>query len=242
MTLLTIATWNVEWRQRKVKPRIRDVGADVWVITEGRPTNLPAKSNIITSNRSHPNHRVESVGGRKVVMWSRYGWQHVDNIGSDMLPPGRFLAATVPLPDAEPLHIIGVCIPYRSYRSDSRYWTGDDHHSVWEGSRRFMEGLEQHVLTNERYATRTVILGDFNLQIPPEHYPSTTHWINDYREAAFAGRDIITAGLKEDGKPLIDHVALTPDLGAVSVETFSRYAEDGSRYSDHPAIVVQLEV
>jgi hypothetical protein len=185
-----------------------------------------------------PDHPNENTGGRKVVMWSRYGWVDVDRVGAESLPPGRFIAATVPLDD--PLHIIGVCIPYRDYRNrESKKY---QRQSSWQGNRAYLTALRDEILTRERFQRRTIIIGDFNLHIPPRRYPGPRHAINALREATFAGRTIVTETVTVDDKPLVDHIVLTPDLTATHIEAISRFDDDGTELSDHPTLVMRVRV
>lgn len=53
---------------------------------------------------------------------------------------------------------------------------------------------------------------------------------------------IATNGMKDaDGKNLIDHFAVSPDLNAKVTEIVPRFSPDGTRLSDHVGLMATLQ-
>lgn len=75
--------------------------------------------------------------------------------------------------------------------------------------------------------------GDFTLKLPA----STRNRDHERRlHAAFSGFHIVTEGVRpETGRPLIDHVAISPGLSCSSVTTWGRVV-DGLEVSDHEGV------
>ena len=135
-----------------------------------------------------------------------------------------------------------MCIPYHGYRNHERW--GDHRKRNWQGACEYLDDLRTDILSKSRFKRRTVLLGDFNLQIPPHRYPGKNTEVNRKREATFDGWLIPTAGAWEDpvlDRRFIDHVAHSPDLKAQSMRFFSRIAVDGAKLSDHNGVCLEIE-
>lgn len=238
---MRILNWNTQWlsprsrggRFARVKEIMARFDADVICLTEARPETMPAAGHTITSEISGPGH-IENRGGRKVVMWSRCGWRTIDACGSIALPIGRFLRAETDVA-GQTWTVIGMCIPYHAYRA-SKHW-GEQRLALWEGACRYLDALREHVLPSLAKRERTVLLGDFNMQIPPAGYPSAGSKVNAKRKETFAGWLIPTAGIQ---RRFIDHVAISADLRVESMHFISKQAEDGTRLSDHNGVCLYL--
>ena len=144
-----------------------DHDADVICLTEAFPELLPDGGETVTSNLSEWKH--EARGARKVVLWSRFGWTDVDRGGSENLPEGRFVRATTTLEGID-LRVVGMCIPYERYRTDANRW-GIKKRNRWEGACEYLDILREDILVQATFRQKSILLGDFNLQIPPKGYP-----------------------------------------------------------------------
>jgi exonuclease III len=160
---MRISTWNVKWasarshRGTMVKEVLASLNADVIVLTEGCAAVLPADGHVIDAS-SDWGYRVEDASRRKVLLWSKHPWTDVDSVGSEDLPPGRFVAGTTHTTLGE-LRIIGVCIPWRG----AHVTHGHRDRRPWEDHSRFLEGLAP--LLNSGIGPM-VVAGDFNQRIP----------------------------------------------------------------------------
>ena len=57
---------------------------------------------------------------RKVLLWSREPWEHVDDIGDDRMPPGRYVSGVTRTSVGE-VTVVGLCIPWSGSRVGARY-------------------------------------------------------------------------------------------------------------------------
>ena len=244
---MRILNWNTQADRLRVRtPKfakarelIAGYGADVICLTEALPESMPDGGHSITSELSDWKH--EGRGARKVVLWSRFGWKNIDTIGSDALPEGRFICASTEC-DGAIVNFIGMCIPYHGYRNHQRWH--ERRKRYWQGACEYLDSLRVDILPQSRFQKQTILLGDFNLQIPPHRYPGKNTDVNRKREATFDGWSIPTAGEWNDpalDRRFIDHVAHTPDLKARSMHFFSRIAADGSELSDHNGVCIEIE-
>lgn len=245
MTALRILNWNVQADQQtssngrgeRILKVLREAEADVICLTESYGVNFPAEGHIIQSESSGWGWP-EARGARKVGLWSKTPWEQVNTVGSHDLPEGRYISAVT-----QGIRFIGVVIPYHAYRSTAKW--GEQRKTVWQGAQEYLIAFQKHILSTSQQHERTVILGDFNLQIPARGYPGKRSEVNRLREATFAGWQIPTSGEIDDPritKPFIDHVALTPDLTVSETRYISRLAEDGSVISDHNGVVIDLKL
>ena len=239
---MKIVNWNT-WgdkvqpgasRFAQARELIASFDADVICLTEAFPQSMPDGGQTITSEVSGWKclTKPEEKGARKVVLWSCFGWTAIDTFGSAKLPEGRFVRATTECNGSE-FSFVGMCIPYQGYRKRN-----------WQGACEYLDALRTVVLSKPRFKRRTVLLGDFNLQIPPHGRPGKNTEINRKREATFDGWPIPTAGEWEDpalDRRFIDHVAYSPDLKARSMRFFSRIAVDDAELSDHNGVCLEIE-
>ena len=158
-------------------------------------------------------------------------WEEVDDTGSDVMPPGRFVSGVTRTSEG-PMTVMGVCIPW----AHSRVRGTTVKRKRWEDHRQYLGGLSE-VLDRTSFERLTVV-GDFNQRIQQgDAVP------NDVRMAlhsAVASRmTITTAGLGFRGRRSIDHVALGSDLTAEYLGVISNF--DGERkLSDHFGVVAGM--
>lgn len=240
---LKILNWNVEAnrqtnrnrRSDRIRQVLSQLDMDVICLTEAHPYNFPDKGHILTSELSRWG-KPEEDGARKVILWSKSKWDAVDTVGSVDLPQGRFVTAIT-----QDIRFVGVVIPYHAYRTTSKW--GEDRKVAWQGAQEYLSVLKEQILSQSAYQHKTIVLGDFNLQIPARTYPPKNSDVNRLREATFTNWNIPTAGENVDrklDKPFIDHVALTPDVEVVSMQFISRFTSSGDELSDHNGVWIEI--
>lgn len=243
---MKILNWNTQADRlrlgtskfEKIRQLVSSHNADVICLTEALPESLPEGGATVTSHLSDWKH--ENRGARKVVLWSRFGWTDVDKTGSEELPEGRFVRAITTIKGTD-LNFVGMCIPYHGYRTNERW--GTEKKDRWEGACDYLDILRNDILTRASLQQRIVLLGDFNLQIPPRGYPGKSSVVNQKREATFSGLTMPTAGLFDNpalDRPFIDHIALSPDIRARPPQFFGRFDADGTELSDHNGVCVEI--
>ncbi|MCY4063100.1 MAG: hypothetical protein OXG53_12080 [Chloroflexi bacterium] len=245
---MRILNWNTEFVSPRAKSdkfeiiraTIAGYNADVICLTEAYPETMPDGGYLIKSNESG-RVKAEAGGARKVLLWSRNAWSDVDLIGSPGLPAGRFISATT-IADGVKWRFAGMCIPYFGYRMSKKHW-GDEALRPWQGAEIYLDILRSEVLPQDRFRKRTILLGDYNLHIPPGKASRQTKAVSQRCESTFAGWEIPTAGEINDpvlDKRFIDHVALSKDIESRSMRFISRIAEDGTVLSDHNGVVIDV--
>ena len=238
---MKILNWNTEWlsprsqhgRFDKATALIASHDPDVICLTEARPELMPSGGETITSEVSGAGN-IENRGGRKVALWSRFGWSNVDTIGSDKLPEGRYVSAKTECMGIE-FHFVGMCIPYQGYRNHRRWGEGRKRNS--QGACEYLDALRQDVLTRQQFSSRAILLGDFNLQIPPYNYPYRRSEVNQKRKETFDSWLIPTAGIS---RHFIDHIAMSTDLRVNSLQYISRFTSDDTQLSDHSGVCIEI--
>ena len=247
---MKILNWNTQADRlragtpkfEKVRELIAGYGADVICLTEAYPQAMPGGGQTITSEESGWG-RPEDKGARKVVLWSRFGWEDVDTLGSSKMPPGRFIKGTTVV-GYERWTIIGICIPYAHYRNHERW--GDQRKTFWQGACEYLDALRTDYLPRlirevflpySKTARRTILLGDFNLQIPAYNYPYRRSEVNQKRKATFDSWLIPTAGIS---RHFIDHIAMSTDLRVNTLQYISEFAPDETRLSDHNGVCIDI--
>lgn len=247
---MRILNWNTEFvsprsrggRFEKAQALIEAHDPDVICLTEARPELMPEGGETITSQLSGAGN-IENRGGRKVLLWSRFGWSDVDTLGAPCLPEGRFVCASTSI-DSVTWTVVGMCIPYFGYRINKRFW-GDDALRPWQGAETYLDALRNKVLPQDRFRQRTILLGDYNLHIPPGKASRQTKAVSRKCEATFAGWNIATAGEPDDpalDKRFIDHIAVSSDIRPLTIQFFSRFHADSTRLSDHNGVCIDLEI
>lgn len=225
---LRLSTWNVEWaapgtqRGRRVAEVLGGAG-DVLVITECELGLLP-EGHVIDAGADW-GYGSPSPDRRKVAMWSAAPWTDVDVVGSPDLPGGRFVAATTD-PGCGPVRVVGVCVPWRG----AHVTTGRQDRDPWEDYLEFLEHLAP-VLARQPHPL--AVAGDLNQRIPRTRQP---HAAFDLLIEAFHGLHVPTADIAAPD-PLIDHIALSPDIAVHAIGVLPARTEAG-RMSDHTGVGV----
>lgn len=246
MKTVRIGVWNVQAdrrtreRTRRIRARLASLDADLLCLNEAFPFDVPGEhesARVITSGLS--DWRPEAKGARKIVLWSRAGWDEIDSEGSPLLPEGRFVSGQLRLEDRG-VRVLGIAPPYHAYRTSERW--GARRRRVWQGSEEYWQALAVDVLPH--VCAPALIAGDFNVQFPPIRYPPAHSDVFRLSETALSGWAVATAGIPVDGrnldKPLVCHVAHTPDVEVLDCSVLSRFDDDGLELSDHPCICLTL--
>lgn len=214
--------------------------SDIICLTEAYPETLPL-GGYTTSGSLSGWGRYERLGARKVVLWNaHYPWYDIDQIGSPRLPAGRFVSAKMKWAGLE-IVVVGMCIPYHSYRYGETW--GEKRKDIWQGAIEYLDALREEVLPQNRYRKHTILLGDFNLQIPPSTYPYPSSPVNQKREQTFADWQMPTAvdhTLYGLDKPLIDHIALSVNFEARGLRVINRLSTHILALSDHNGVVLDV--
>lgn len=234
---LTVLNWNVEWatprarRTRHILDRIARHAPDVVCLTETHEDLLASHGHAICS-RPDAGYGLKP-GRRKVMLWSREPWERVDDLGEDSMPPGRFVAGVTET-SLGAVTVVGVCIPWFGSRAEAR--RGCERKDRWEDHAKYLDGLRRVL---ERGASeRVIVMGDFNQTIG-EGSRAPAELRQALQAALPRGMAIATSDLKFEGRPNIDHVALSGDLVAQSVEAISNRHE-GRDLSDHFGVVADV--
>lgn len=183
--------------------------SDIICLTEGYENLLPKDGYIISS---HENYGYKTKNGRrKVILWSKDKWTDIDQVGSNKIPSGRFISGIT-----NGIRIIGICIPWRFAHVSS----GRKDRKPWEDHLSFIQNLS---FSNQK----TIILGDFNQNIPKKNQP----------EIAFSslmklieGFNLLTTNMG------LDHIVISNDLIAESIKRIATGTN-----SDHDGISCSIK-
>lgn len=232
--MLRIVNWNVEWRRPQssaaetLRARIFEQTPDIICLTESYRDFLPASGHRIEGESDY-GYPIRD-GRRKVLLWSKQPWADVDAVGHPELPTGRFIRGTTGTPIG-PIEVVGVCIPW----SGAHVSSGRRDRKRWEDHLRYLDALAR-VLPVEQ--SRLVVAGDFNQRVPRTIAPVAAYRALD--KAVLSRLRLVTMGTVEPACcQLIDHIAISPDLKARSVQSLSNM--DGERrLSDHLGVAATL--
>ena len=192
--MLKISCWNSDWATRRSKRGkffIDKFDSDIICLAEGYESLLPKDGYLISSNEDY-GYKTKN-GRRKVILWSKNEWTDIDQLGSKEIPSGRFISGIT-----NGIRIVGLCIPWRF----AHVSTGRKDRKPWEDHLSFIQNLS---FSNEK----TIIIGDFNQNIPKKNQP-----------------EIVFSSLKNmiDGFNLLTtnmgllHIVISNDLKAESVK------------------------
>lgn len=234
---LRALTWNVEWRRsssadgKALASLISAQAPEIVCLTETDGELALGGGHWI---HAHHDHGYPSVRERrKVSLWSRAPWIDVDMVGSDLFPPGRFIAGTTET-SVGPLLVIGLCIPWK----DAHVRTGRRNSAPWQEHLQYLRGL--HLVLSERPSTRAVVCGDFNQTMPRTRAPLAA--FEALQGALQRHHEVATVGLTGETGLVIDHVAHTRDFECCDRHALSRLDATGKQLSDHVGICVELKL
>lgn len=213
---MRILTWNLDApvqtskKATRINAAIAQIDADVICLTEAFPHNIPSTQNVVVSGKqSLPTSRwknAEDRGAAKVILWSRWGWQAVDVLGSPNLPAGRFIYAQTTPPNGDRIHVIGVGIPWAAYRDN-------ECQQNWAGFLRYVSILRDDILP-KLPQDRTIILGDTNMRFNAKSMHGSSKKGQIALAETLQDYHICTAGLVDpnSGKNMVDHIILSADF------------------------------
>ena len=231
----TLVNWNVEWatprswRSPEILNRIRQHNSEIICLTETHNELLPKGGHSIFS-RADYGYRVREER-RKVLLWSREPWEQVDDLGSDVMPPGRFVSGMTQTSEG-PITVMGVCIPW----ADSRVRGAAVKRKKWEDHRQYLVGLSE--VLERTPAVRLVVVGDFNQRIQQSRtVPADVRMALQSVLAPHLTN--VTAGLGLGGRRSIDHITVSEDLTAEFLGVISNL-NGRQRLSDHFGVVAGL--
>jgi len=228
-----LVVWNTEWglpssrRGQIILEQILAEEPDVLCLTES-VTDFPPACGYAVASAPDYGYRRARPDRRKVILWSREPWQHVDSVGAAGLPSGRFVEASTRTPVGT-LFVTGVCVPWR----DAHVRTGRQDRRPWEDHMAFLNAVAP--LIRRPRTSPALLAGDFNQRVPPLRIPA--------QAAGALARVLEPMRLATEGKipglgvQSIDHVALSRDLFVQSVQGLPT-VHAGIPLSDHPGIVV----
>jgi endonuclease/exonuclease/phosphatase family metal-dependent hydrolase len=235
---LRIATWNIErptlngWKRNpRIAEQIREIDADVWILTETNASIIPASSRFpqagYVSLASLPTKELfHKLGESCTAIWSRYGIrQAVETFDVDTA-----VCAEISTP-------LGLMIVYGTiltYANDtgpngkSKKWVEHrkaiaDHSKDWT---KIAAEFPRHSLC---------IAGDFNTSFCDNYYAAETNRSDLLAVLKTLGMRNLTAEVEQN----IDHITVSQPLVndcAVSVATWN----EDKQLSDHIGICVEI--
>ena len=228
---ITVGTWNAEWATPNTKagPRISEIiemiKPDIFVLTEGCADLLP-KSGYVIDGGTDWGYAPRDERNRKVLAWSKHPWHAIDQIGSQKLPPGRFVSGTTQT-DIGEIKLIGVCIPWQSAHTT----TGHKNRKHWEDHEIFLTHLAPLITPD---ATPLIVAGDFNQRIPQSRQPQRI-----YKALTETFKDLSVSTIQSEAPALIDHIAHTQNLNAERLSIIADTDQFG-KLSDHRGVIVNF--
>ncbi len=200
----------------------------VMCLTELTTGMLPKEGHALLpdGNSGYPG----SANRRKVALWSSEPWTETDPIGHPHLPAGRFVSGVT-----HGIRFVGVCIPWHA----SHVSNGRKDRKLWEDHLTYLRLLRPIL---DRYLDSSIplcVLGDFNQTAAQGWQPNPVY--ESFKETFGTPLKIPTSNLTDpDGKLLIDHFAISPDLRFSLVGLLPKESAAGLRLSDHTGIVVEM--
>ena len=250
---LRLAVWNVERPTsptgygRKVAmqkafmgKRSEGDGEHVWVLTETRSDHPPGPDfKGVCAPGGRPYHDpLETIA----AVWSRTPIR----VLSTPAPVSRgSVVASVEIPGLGVVHIYGSVIAYHGDRThlDGRVAAKNWEVHLSEVKRQTSEWAQ---LRRDHPKVPLIVAGDLNMTLSEPQIYGTEEGRELLKEGLAAARlRCLTLEARDPDypeRPLIDHVIASEELELVGeVEGFSR-VRDGVRMSDHPGVVVELQL
>ena len=234
---LKLVNWNVEWagatKREETMNRVKTHAPDVVCLTEALTGLFPDGHSIY----SEPDYGSGNMGRkRKVMLWSKEPWEEIDSLGSESMPPGRFVSGTTQTPLGR-VTVIGICIPWH----DSRARGENAVRKRWEDHGQYIDTLGPvlaQTLSNVS-GNWLIVVGDFN-----QRFGQGTFVPRRLRAALLEAMPeqltvATSALLGARGLRGIDHIALSQDLAAESLGVIGNL-HGRTKLSDHFGVVANL--
>ena len=236
---LTIVNWNVQWatprsrRTPEIRRRIDMHSPEIVCLTETHVALLTQDGYTICSG-ADAGYRIREER-RKVLLWSREPWEQVDDVGSGLMTPGRFVCGVTQTSIGQ-VAVMGICIPWSGSRTEAR--RGAERRRRWEDHEQYISALSE--VLRQAPSERLIIMGDFNQRIG--QYGSTPVKLREALRSVFPPRmPIATAAIGFQGRRTIDHIVLTDDIAVESISTISNVHGE-RKLSDHFGIAATLSI
>lgn len=239
---MKIVNWNVHWatprskRSPEILNRIEEHAPEIVCLTETHAGLLPGGHAICAG----PDYGYGiQKSRRKVLLWSRESWEHVDDIDNDRMPPGRFVSGVTRTSVGE-LTVVGVCIPWSGSRAGAKY--SGERRRAWEDHEDFLEILAG--VLSRAPSKRLVVLGDFNQRIaksPRRLAEKTAHRADLLHRAITPHVTLVTSELEYRGRRTIDHLGLSADIATAFLGVIS-HIHGEKKLSDHFGVVADVLV
>lgn len=224
--MLHLANWNLEWsssRQKRhaiIEQLVHASSPDVACFTEINTDTVPLEGNHIFSDSDY-GYPSQNTSRRKVMLSSSQPWTEIDPIGSDKLPPGRYISGLT-----HGIRFIGVCIPWH----DAHVSTGQKNKQRWQDHLTYLQELSPTIQSYLANDTPLCIMGDYNQRIPKGWQPQ--HLL-DALQHCFKDLTIHTTGITDpEDKHLIDHTATSPQM-TYQIQGFYPKMQAPTKLSDH---------
>jgi hypothetical protein len=243
---LRIATWNLErpslrsWKRLpRQLARLREVNADLWVLTETRLGVCPGDGFEGLHTPPHPQRRPDA-DERWVGIWSR--WPLIPT-GIPPEPSGS-VSAVVDRPEG-PFVVYGTVLPWANEPGE------DGTAGMWEIHHREIvrQGEDWRRIRLRFPDLPIVVAGDFNQDRDGSGWYGSRRGralLTEALEGAdlrvLTGDDMVASG-RLARNHLVDHIAVssTWSLGSdVEVSCWEPRDSDGTHLSDHPTVAVAL--
>ena len=238
---MKLVNWNVKWATPRSKRsvgivnRIDRHSPEIVCLTETH-TELLRDGHTIGARSDYGYGTRDDR--RKVLLWSREPWEQMDDVGDDRLPPGRFVSGVTRTSLGE-LTVIGLCIPWQGSRSGAKY--SGERRRAWEDHEVYLEHLVRIVARAP--AQQLVMMGDFNQTVVANRRKSSrpAHRAALLQRAIAPSVALATSKVEFCGRRTIDHVALSLDLEAESLNVISNIHGE-CKLSDHFGVVADVMV
>ena len=247
---MRLVNWNVDWaklsqgnkngsgRGGLILDRISRSQPDVICLTEAYPDFLASKKgHIICAERDYGTRPLK---GRKVLLWSANCWRSVDTLGSDLLPPGRFVSGiTKTEADIGDLLVIGVCIPYGRSRTTKGAIIK---RKSWQDHEEFINILEDILVDKLNTHSRVLLVGDFNQPLALGSRANHAR-LREKLAQILKPMEVVSSGLTyynnkdKKNKHNIDHLALSKMLDCSSIQSIDN---TGAGHGAHGGFVAEL--
>jgi endonuclease/exonuclease/phosphatase family metal-dependent hydrolase len=235
---LRIATWNIErptlngWKRNpRIAERIREIDADVWILTETNASIIPTSSRFpqvgYVSLASLPTKDLfHKLGESCTTIWSRYGIKQA----IETFEANTAVCAEIDTPIGRMI-VYGTILTYANDtgpNGKSKKWVEHrkaiaDHRKDWAD---IAAAFPRHSLC---------IAGDFNTSFCDNYYAAEINRSDLLAVLEMLGMKNLTAEVQRN----IDHIAVTQTLVKGCTVSVTIWNED-KQLSDHIGICVEM--